>query len=112
MKANSMKEILVTYLQVSALTLTLFVTASAQTKPEQAAVKTDPPPQPHQAQTAKEDVGPKAASSRPYRRSGRDQFKKTVKPRTAKGKQPAHLLGLPSRDVRRAEFRQKVDAAL
>ena len=111
MKVNSMKAILGTSLQVGALTLTLFAAALAQTKPEQAAVKADAAPQPQQVKPAKEDLGPTADSIRPYRMSGRDPFKKTVKPRTAKGKQQAHLLGFPSLDVRRAEFRQKVDAA-
>lgn len=95
----------------TALMLGLFATASAQSKPEQAAAKPDAAPQPQQVKTGKEDLGPSADSIRPYRMSGRDPFKKTVKPKTPKGKQQAHLLGFPALDVRRAEFRQKVDQA-
>jgi hypothetical protein len=102
-----MKAILLTV----AMTLSLLATASAQNKPEQAAAKADAAPQPQQVRSAKEDLGPTADSIRPYRMSGRDPFKKTVKPKTAKGKQQAHLLGFPTLDVRRAEFRQKVDQA-
>lgn len=106
-----MKAIFLNILLTSALTLSLLATASAQNKPEQAAAKADAAPQPQQMKTGKADLGPSADSIRPYRMSGRDPFKKTVKPKTAKGKQQAHLLGFPSLDVRRAEFRQKVDSA-
>jgi hypothetical protein len=117
MKANSMKAILLTVgLTVGlnvALTLSMTTTASAQDKSEQASAKADAAqqPQPQQVKTGKEYLGPTADSIRPYRMSGRDPFKKTVKPKTARGKQQAHLLGFPSLDVRRGEFRQKVDQA-
>lgn len=117
MKLNAMKVILLNV----ALTLSLSAgvqTAAAQSKPEQAAAKpeqaaakVDAPPQPQQVKTGRQDLGPSADSIRPYRMSGRDPFKKTVKPKTARGKQQAHLLGFPSLDVRRAEFRQKIDQA-
>lgn len=91
------------------LVLTMVVIVSAQDKP---AVKPDAPPQPQQVNTGKEYLGPTADSIRPYRSSGRDPFKRTIKPKTARGKQQqARLLGFPSLDVRRAEFRQKVDQA-
>jgi hypothetical protein len=98
-------------LLIAALVMTLASAAPAQNKPEQAAARADAPPQPQQVKPVKEEVGPSADSIRPYRMSGRDPFKKTVKPKTAKAKQQAHLIGLPSLDVRRAEFRQKVDQA-
>ena len=91
------------------LVLTMVVIVSAQDKP---AVKPDAPPQPQQVNTGKEYLGPTADSIRPYRSSGRDPFKRTIKPRTVRGKQQqARLLGFPSLDVRRTEFRQKVDQA-
>lgn len=93
---------------VALLGLVMPVSAPAQDKPEQQA-KNDPAAQ---AKSAKELLGPTADSIRPYRPSGRDPFKRTIKPRGAKAKsQQARLLGFPSLDVRRAEFRQKVDQA-
>jgi hypothetical protein len=97
MKSNAMKAILLNV----ALTLSLSVsTAAAQDKPEQASAKAEAAPQPQQVKTGKEYLGPTADSIRPYRMSGRDPFKKIVKPKTARGKQQAH-----------AEFRQKIDQA-
>jgi hypothetical protein len=84
------------------------VIVSAQDKPAQ---KADAAPQPQQA-TGKEYLGPTADSIRPYRSSGRDPFKRTVKPKTPAGKlQQTRMLGYPTLDVRRAEFRQKVEQA-
>jgi hypothetical protein len=68
-----------------------------------------------QAQTVKsgkEYLGPTADSIRPYRPSYRDPFKKAVKPKQAKNsKTAARMQGFPGLEVRRAEFRQKVDQA-
>jgi hypothetical protein len=62
--------------------------------------------------TGKEYLGPTADSIRPYRPSYRDPFKKAVKPRLAKNaKAIARLQGFPALEVRRAEFKQKVDQA-
>jgi hypothetical protein len=89
--------------------LSLSVVVSAQDKAGQ---KPEAPPQPQQVSSGKEYLGPTADSIRPYRSSGRDPFKKTVKPKTARGKQQqTRVLGYPTLDVRRAEFRQKVDQA-
>jgi hypothetical protein len=95
------------------LLLTMMVIASAQDKSGQPAVKPDPPPQAQQIKTGKEYLGPTADSIRPYRSSGRDPFKRTIKPKTPRAKQQqlARLLGFPTLDVRRAEFRQKVEQA-
>jgi hypothetical protein len=91
------------------LVLTLSVAVSAQDKPAQ---KADAPSQPQQVSSGKEYLGPTADSIRPYRSSGRDPFKKTVKPKTARGKsQQTRVLGYPSLDVRRSEFRQKAEQA-
>jgi hypothetical protein len=111
MKSNALKAILLNVALTLSLSLCLAAAAAAQNKPEQAAAKADAAPQPQQLKSGKEDLGPTADSIRPYRMSGRDPFKKTVKPKTARGKQQAHLLGFPSLDVRRAEFRQKIDQA-
>ena len=93
------------------LLLTMAVTVSAQDKPAPAA-KPDAAPQAQQVSTGKEYLGPTADSIRPYRSSGRDPFKKTIKPKTPRGKQAqARMLGFPTLDVRRAEFRQKVEQA-
>lgn len=93
------------------LLLTMAVTVSAQDKPAPAA-KPDAAPQAQQVSTGKEYLGPTADSIRPYRSSGRDPFKKTIKPKTPRGKQAqARMLGFPALDVRRAEFRQKVEQA-
>ena len=65
------------------------------------------------AKPAKETLGPVAESITPYRPTNRDPFKRTPKPkvvRGAKGGTPAapRVLGFPTLDMRRAEFRQKV----
>lgn len=89
------------------LALTLGLTAAAQDKPEPAKAEAN-----QQVKPGKEDLGPTADSIRPYRPSGRDPFKKTIKPKGAKGKSAqARMLGFPSLDMRRAEFRQKVEQA-
>lgn len=111
MKSKAMKLILLNVALILSLTVSMAATGEAQNKPEQAAAKADAAPQSQQVKSAKEDLGPTADSIRPYRMSGRDPFKKTVKPKTARGKQQAHLLGFPPLDVRRAEFRQKLDQA-
>ena len=92
--------------------LAMGIVVLAQDKPAQKTDKADAPPQPQQVSTGKEYLGPTADSIRPYRSSGRDPFKRTVKPKTPRGKQQqARALGYPSLDLRRAEFRQKVDVA-
>lgn len=64
------------------------------------------------AKTGKEYLGPTADSIRPYRPSNRDPFKKAVKPKVARSaKAIARLQGFPALEVRRAEFKQKVDQA-
>jgi hypothetical protein len=107
MKPNVMKAILLNIALTLGLTVNIAATAAGQDKTEQA--KAEAAPQPQQVKSGRQDLGPTADSIRPYRMSGRDPFKKVVKPKTAKGKQQAHLLGFPTLDVRRAEFRQKVD---
>ena len=105
MKAKMIKAITLQIL----LLLSVSIVVSAQGKAEQ---KAEAPPQPQQVNSGKEYLGPTADSIRPYRSSGRDPFKKTVKPKTARGKQAqSRVLGYPTLDVRRAEFRQKVDQA-
>ena len=104
MKAKMIKAITLQIL----LLLSVSVRVTAQDKAE----KAEAPPQPQQVNSGKEYLGPTADSIRPYRSSGRDPFKKTVKPKTARGKQAqSRVLGYPTLDVRRAEFRQKVDQA-
>jgi hypothetical protein len=85
----------------------LSVVATAQEKPQQPAARDDS----SQQAKAKEYLGPTADSIRPYRPSGRDPFKKNVKPKARGKSQQARLLGFPTLDVRRAEFRQKVETA-
>ena len=109
MKSNVTKAILLNIALTLGLTVNITATAAGQDKTEQA--KAEAAPQPQQVKSGRQDLGPTADSIRPYRMSGRDPFKKVVKPKTAKGKQQAHLLGFPSLDVRRAEFRQKIDQA-
>jgi hypothetical protein len=111
MKSKAMKAILLNVALALGMTASIAATTAAQDKSEQAAAKVDAAPQPQQVKTTKQDLGPSADSIRPYRMSGRDPFKKTVKPKNARAKQQAHLLGFPSLDVRRAEFRQKIDQA-
>jgi hypothetical protein len=108
MKAKTIKTMTLQILVV----LTMAIMVSAEDKPAQKVDKADAPPQPQQVSTGKEYLGPTADSIRPYRSSGRDPFKRTVKPKTPRGKQQqTRLLGFPSLDMRRAEFRQKVDQA-
>lgn len=91
------------------LLLTLVVIVSAQDKSAPAA-KPETAPQAQPVSKVKEYLGPTADSIRPYRSSGRDPFKKTIKPKVAHGKQvQARPLGFPTLDVRRAEFRQKME---
>ncbi len=105
MKAKTIK----TMLQQILVVLTMAIMGSAQEKPAQ---KADAPPQPQQVSTGKEYLGPTADSIRPYRSSGRDPFKRIVVPKTPRGKlQQTRVLGFPTLDARRAEFRQKVDQA-
>lgn len=62
-------------------------------------------------------LGPAADSIRPYKPAGRDPFKKVIKTGPSKsgggnGKLPREvLLGFPGLEVRRAEYRQKVERA-
>jgi hypothetical protein len=65
-----------------------------------------------QVASAKEYLGPSADSIKPYKPAGRDPFRKLIKPKPKPGspKQPI-VRGFPALDVRRAEFRQKVDMA-
>ena len=105
MKAKTIKTMTLQILVV----LTMAIMVSAQDKPAQ---KADAPAQPQQVSTGKEYLGPTADSIRPYRSSGRDPFKRIVKPKTPRGKQQqSRMLGFPSLDMRRAEFRQKVEQA-
>jgi hypothetical protein len=105
MKAKTIKTMTLQILVV----LTMAIRVSAQDKPAQ---KADAAPQPQQVSTGKEYLGPTADSIRPYRSSGRDPFKRIVKPKTPRGKQQqSRMLGFPSLDMRRAEFRQKVEQA-
>lgn len=93
------------------LLLSMAVIVSAQDKPASVA-KPEPQSKPQQLSNAKEYLGPTADSIRPYRSSGRDPFKKTVKPKTPRGKQAqVRMLGFPTLDTRRAEFRQKAEKA-
>jgi hypothetical protein len=93
------------------LLVSMAVIVSAQDKPAPVA-KPEPQSKPQQLSNAKEYLGPTADSIRPYRSSGRDPFKKTVKPKTPRGKQAqVRMLGFPTLDARRAEFRQKAEKA-
>jgi hypothetical protein len=107
MKTTSIKQALLNPLLILALAFAVL----AQDKPEQAAAKSDAAPQPQQVKSNKEYLGPTPDSIRPYRLTGRDPFKKTVKPKGPHAKAQAKLLGFPALDVRRAEFRQKVEQA-
>jgi hypothetical protein len=107
MKAKTIKQIILGVLVIPAMA----VLVAAQNKPEDATAKSESVSQPQQVRTGKVDLGPTADSIRPYRSSGRDPFKKTVKPKSARGKPQTRAVGFPSLDVRRAEFRQKADVA-
>jgi len=62
---------------------------------------------------SKEVVGPDAESIRPYRPTNRDPFKRTIRPKGPKPKTPSsRVLGFPTLDARRAEFRQKAQQAV
>ena len=107
MKAKPIKVMTLTVLFV----LITGVVVTAQDKSEQAAAKVEGTSQSQQVKTGKE-LGPTADSIRPYRSSGRDPFKKTVKPKGGRAKQlQSRMLGFPTLDMRRAEFRQKVEQA-
>lgn len=65
-----------------------------------------------QSSQGKEEVGPSADTIRPYRPSGRDPFKKAIKKaKTIEKTNGPRPVPPPPLDIRRAEFRQKVDAA-
>jgi hypothetical protein len=90
---------------VKAIILTLALSLSAVTVAAQEG---------SQNAQAREYVGPSADSIQPYRSANRDPFRRTVKPKAmtkggvAKVPKP---VGLPTLDVRRAEFKRKVDEA-
>jgi hypothetical protein len=105
MKAKTIKVITLS----SILILAAMLSVTGQEKPESAAAKSGDP---SQQSSGKEYLGPTANSIRPYRTSGRDPFRKTVIPKSARGKkQQTRMVGFPTLDVRRAEFRQKVEQA-
>jgi hypothetical protein len=98
---------LVSGLLALVFTLAIFVTAMAQS--DQQGTQNQPQSQPKS--TAKEYLGPAADSIRPYKPAGRDPFKKAIKPKEGKKSSLPVVRGFPALDVRRAEFRQKVDLA-
>ncbi|HSF22605.1 MAG TPA: hypothetical protein VLE20_00125 [Blastocatellia bacterium] len=104
-----------TLLAVSfALILAAAVTGSGQDKAavEKAVQQAEGTSQAQPVKSGNEYLGPTADSIRPYRPTNRDPFKKTVKPKQAKNtRTAARLQGLPGLDVRRVEFKQKVDQA-
>jgi hypothetical protein len=104
-----------TLLAVSfALILVMAVSARAQEKAavEKAVQQAEGTSQAQPVKTGNEYLGPTADSIRPYRPSNRDPFRKTVKPKLAKNaKAVARLQGFPGLEVRRVEFKQKVDQA-
>jgi hypothetical protein len=81
---------------------------SAQDKPAQPQASDNNAPK-----NGKEYLGPTADSIKPYRPYNRDPFKKSLKPKSVKAKQAqqAMLLGFPTIEVRRAEYRMMVDHA-
>lgn len=108
MKAKTMRGITLNIL----LILVMPIMVAGQDKPQPAAQRQEGAPQPQQVKP-KEDLGPTADSIRPYRSSGRDPFRKTIRPKAGRGKQqlPPHVLPFPSLDARRMEFRQQVEQA-
>jgi hypothetical protein len=65
-----------------------------------------------QVASSREYMGPSADSIRPYKPAGRDPFKKLIKPKLKPGSPRVPVVrGFPALEVRRTEFRQKVDAA-
>jgi hypothetical protein len=76
------------------------------------ALSNDPEKQNASPRGGKEYLGPTADTIRPYWPAGRDPFKKITKPKpgTEKAK-TTRLMGFPPLEVRRAEFRQKLDMA-
>jgi hypothetical protein len=76
----------------------------------------DKPVQQSSGPPSTNDVGPVADTIRPYSPAGRDPFRRFVAPKAAAGKNKvdakAKLLGFPALAVRRAEFQQKVQAAV
>jgi hypothetical protein len=82
--------------------------ASAQEKPAQPQASDNNAPK-----NGKEYLGPTADSIRPYRPYNRDPFKKSIKPKSVKAKQAqqAMMLGFPTIEARRAEYRQMIDQA-
>lgn len=96
------------------LILAIAISAMAQDKAtvEKAVQQAEGTSQAQTVKTGNEYLGPTADSIRPYRPSNRDPFRKAVKPKQAKSaKAAARLQGFPGLEVRRAEFKQKVDQA-
>lgn len=97
------------------LILAIAVSGAAQDKQatEKAVQQAEGSSQAQPDKTGKEYLGPTADSIRPYRPSNRDPFRKTpTKAKQAKSaKAVARLQGFSSLEVRRAEFKQKVDQA-
>jgi len=86
---------------------------NGQSQPEKSAGESASPSVPQQVKTGKEYLGPVAESIRPYRPTNRDPFKRVPKVvKQAKAKSlGSRMLGFPTLDARRAEFRQKVQQA-
>jgi hypothetical protein len=103
-----------TPLTTFALILSIASSGSAQDKAavEKAVQQAEGSSQPQPVKSGKEYLGPTADSIRPYRPSNRDPFRKAIKPKVARNsKVAARLQGFPALDVRRAEFKQKVEQA-
>jgi hypothetical protein len=97
-----------------ALILAIAVGASAQDKAavEKAVQEAEGTSQAQPVKTGNEYLGPTADSIRPYRPTNRDPFRKPVKPKQARStKMAARQQGFPGLEVRRAEFKQRVDQA-
>jgi hypothetical protein len=97
-----------------ALILAIAVVASAQEKAavEKAVQEAEGTSQAQPVKTGNEYLGPTADSIRPYRPTNRDPFRKPVKPKQARStKMAARQQGFPGLEVRRAEFKQRVDQA-
>ncbi len=98
-------------LALAILTILVVAATSASAQSTEQPTSAQPQSQPPNVQR-KEDVGPNADTIKPYKPSGRDPFKKAVKPRAKDGKPKGpREVGFPSLDQRRTEFRQKIEVA-
>lgn len=108
--AERMRYIFSALMLLLILSVLSVMSATAQTGGQDQPAQTNPGNS--RQNNGRNEAGPSADTIRPYRPSGRDPFKKTIKqPKKVEKKDGTRLIPPPTLEMRRAEFRQKVEMA-